>query len=154
MTDSVNNTASSLINFVNPITSAIDSFQNNFNPIVGSANRILFKSRQYTLGESILADIYDDIIGIIPFLGDLISYGNRVQDAIARDDTEAATIQGANFFTGLIPEVGDAIDAFFPANTLLKTHEMFDCAKAGNKPLDCAFPEGSIERNIFSFIKA
>lgn len=115
-----------------------------------ATNRILFGARQNSLGESIAADIYDEVIGLIPFVGDIAANGSRATLAQANGDHAAAAAHGVDFAIGLVPVIGDIADAFFPANTLLYAREMQKC-HAGGKPVrQCLYKEDSLESTILS----
>jgi hypothetical protein len=118
----------------------------NISPFLQSPERILFKSEQKTFGEAIAADIYDDLIGLIPLLGDLVGSGPRVVDAISDENILATAVHGVDLGLGLIPyPFGEILDIIVPANTILKAIKYVECLNKDSE-LNCAYPQGSIER--------
>ena len=112
-----------------------------------AANRILFESRQNTCGESILADIYDDIVGIIPEIGNIVGSGPRILDAMSKEDIEATLVHSTDLIAGLFYPVGYFIDLVVPGNTILKSLSYYRCLEKDTK-YNCLFPDHTIERSI------
>ena len=118
--------------------------------VASSPERVFFKSEQKTFGESISADIYDDLIGIIPLLGDIVGSGPRVVDAISDENVLGVAVHGTDLVLGLIPyPFGEILDVLIPANTILKTIRYSECKDSA---FNCLFPEGSIEREVIQYV--
>jgi hypothetical protein len=116
---------------------------------INAGNRVLFQSRQKSIGESIAADVYDDVIGFIPFVGDAISNVPRTAIAGSQADEEAIFLHGIDTIIGSIPVIGDIIDIFLPANTALK---LLECSRTNNKA-ECLVPADSFERKTLALLE-
>jgi hypothetical protein len=114
--------------------------------IAQSLDRITLKARQKTLGEAIIADLYDDLIGIVPIAGDALENGPRIGDAIQTKDNVAAIAHGTDALLTIVPGIGTILN-FIPTNSLLKLMELTEC---NGELSDCLFPEDSIERDIIN----
>jgi hypothetical protein len=117
--------------------------------LFGAANRVLFESRQKTFVESIIADLYDDVIGIIPEIGDIIGSGPRIVDALAKQDVEATLVHSTDLIVGIFYPVGYIIDLVVPGNTILKALEYYRCMEKDTQN-NCLYPEGSVEKDLMS----
>lgn len=116
-----------------------------------SVERVFLKSRQKTFVESISADVYDDIIGILPVVGDVIENGPRIADAVSSKDTLATIVHGADAVITIVPGIGGVLNLLFPTNTILQIMEYGSCKASGESDIDCLFPDGSIERDLMGF---
>jgi hypothetical protein len=123
-----------------------------FPKLGASVERILFKARQKTFGEAVLADIYDNIIGFVPTVGTIIGNGPRVNDAVASKDIVAGTVHTADAALVELPGVGMILDLVIPANTIVKAEEYLQCIQQGKKAFDCAFPKGAFDRDVFDMM--
>lgn len=115
-----------------------------------AVQRTLFEARQKTFGESIVADVYDDILDIFPVVGEIIGEGPRILDAAAKKDDVAIIAHTVDAAIGEIPGIGFIIDLFLPVNTILRYSDYATCAQTNNTE-ECLFPPGTVERDILNY---
>jgi hypothetical protein len=127
-----------------------DQITSDVDGLIEAGNRILFAPRQNSIGEAIVADLYDDVIGIIPFIGDAVGNGSRTAIAKSHGDEEAAFFHGLDLILGVVPEIGDVAGALLPANQILYMRKAPDCLGGSklerDKIMECMFPNDSLER--------
>lgn len=112
-----------------------------------AANRVLFHARQNTIGEAVLADIWDVAIGIIPFVGDVIGNGQRVSNAVANNDRTAQILHGSDFIVDIVPIIGDVLSALLPANTILKLQS---ASKCNGNTYSCLVDKDSFDAKVIN----
>lgn len=115
-----------------------------------SVDRILFRARQKTFGEAFIADSYDDVLAIVPVIGDIIGTGPRIIDASGTEDKEAGAVRAANSALGIIPGIGFFLDLAFPASGIITWIDYTKCVGSGKDSNDCLFPKDTIERDLIN----
>jgi hypothetical protein len=125
-----------------------DKTTDRIRDLIDAGNRILFAPRQNSLGEALIADAYDIVVDIVPFIGDVLASGSRTAIAKSQGDEEAAFLHGVDLVIGVIPVVGDIGNVAIPANTILYARQTAKCRSSGKSIENCLFPEDSLERKM------
>lgn len=91
------------------------------NDLMERTDQLFFGSTGKTLFDAVNADMVDNIVGLVPFLGDLFELP-RVSDALKKSEDQyrgpKTLLFGLDTVIGIVPFIGDAADILLPANTI------------------------------------